>query len=440
MADRQGESSDGGEGGAGGGQRSFGRDVVWNMGGFAALALSGVLVNLVIGRFYGPAVLGVFNQVLAFYILAAQFAVFGVHFSVLRRVSVLSAAAGTEARQEIAAEVGSALVAVAGVASFVVLAGFLFTPAIGLIVGSDDVMTGWLFVLPGLWLYSVNKVLLNTVNGLHHMRAFAIFQSSRFLLVLAFVFLWMAMDYSGPSIAASISLGEVVLSVGLAGYLGRHVALRAVLEFERIRTHLVFGFRSALSGSLSELNTRVDVLVLGIFLSDTAVGIYSIAALVMEGISQLPIVVRNVLNPTIARLLEAGRQAELEVEIRKIARLTYGGVAVAALIACLVFPFFVEIVLGNPRYLDGLPSAIILALGIVAAAGYLPLDMLLVQGNRPGTQTIFKALVVLSNLVLNFALVPFLGMEGAALGTAGAYVLYVVWMKILARRTLGLTV
>lgn len=46
--------------------------------------LSGLLSTLLIGACYGPAALGAFNIVYAFYIILSQVAAFGVHHSVLK--------------------------------------------------------------------------------------------------------------------------------------------------------------------------------------------------------------------------------------------------------------------------------------------------------------------------------------------------------------------
>jgi len=43
----------------------FGRDLIWNLVAFAILGASGILLNVIIGRYYDASVLGVFNQVFA---------------------------------------------------------------------------------------------------------------------------------------------------------------------------------------------------------------------------------------------------------------------------------------------------------------------------------------------------------------------------------------
>ena len=63
-------------------------DIAWTMGCLVVLAASGILINLIIARLRDAAALGVFNQAYAIYIVASQFAVFGLHYSVLRHAAL----------------------------------------------------------------------------------------------------------------------------------------------------------------------------------------------------------------------------------------------------------------------------------------------------------------------------------------------------------------
>lgn len=70
-------------------RRRFVLDWSANFVSLGFLAISGLLINSLVTKFYGPAALGVFNQVFAVYILAAQLATAGVQYSVLRYVAAV---------------------------------------------------------------------------------------------------------------------------------------------------------------------------------------------------------------------------------------------------------------------------------------------------------------------------------------------------------------
>jgi O-antigen/teichoic acid export membrane protein len=203
------------------------------------------------------------------------------------------------------------------------------------------------------------------------------------------------------------------------------------------RAHLAFGVKAVLSGMLLELNSRVDVLMLGLFLGDAEVGVYSFAALFAEGFYQLVVVLQNNYNPLLARLIAGGQREALEAVTRQRRAATYVLMGLAGLCLVLLFPHAVELLTGRPEYLAGRGAFIILVLGIVAGAGYLPFQGALSMAGLPGWHTLFMLLVVLSNVAGNWLLIPWLGLEGAALATALAFLFSVLLLWWMVRRLVG---
>ena len=62
----------------------FADGLVWNYVSTLFLAAGGFLFSIIIAVFYDEEVLGVFNQIFAYYILLSQLAVFGVHLALTR--------------------------------------------------------------------------------------------------------------------------------------------------------------------------------------------------------------------------------------------------------------------------------------------------------------------------------------------------------------------
>lgn len=80
----------------------------------------------------------------------------------------------------------------------------------------------------------------------------------------------------------------------------------------------------------------------------------------------------------------------------------------------------------------------VLAAGIAATSGDQPFLMLFSQLGHPWTQTLFIAGFCLGNVLLNLALIPPLGIHGAALATALSFGVMAWLLRVLARRTLHL--
>ncbi|MBX7244598.1 MAG: oligosaccharide flippase family protein [Candidatus Sumerlaeaceae bacterium] len=415
----------------------FTRDVLWNVGSLAILGASGLIVNAVILAARGPDALGVFNQVFAFYIVLSQIAVGGLQFSALRHCSYVQ-----DDREECARIASSALALVA-MAGVVVCAGlFAARHWIGRVLDSPGVGEGIAYMAPGLLFFSLNKVLLMVLNGLRHMRAFAVFQALRYILLVAGIVGVIGLGWPAPRLALSLTFAEVILFVVVLVYLQVQVLkLSWILtpEFKAwMPRHISFGLRGVLSGVLTELNTRVDVLMIGLLMSDKQVGVYSFASTFAEGFAQLNNVIRQNADPVVGRLFSEGRQSEIQEVSRKIRRTFFPIMMGLGALLIATFPIVIYVLAKKDEVWGSWMVFAILVTGVALSSGYRPLISLLLQGGRPGA---FSALIATSatlNVALNFALIPVLGINGSALATAVVFCGEAVGIIILARRLFGI--
>ncbi len=417
--------------------RKFGTNVLWNMASLGFLAFAGLLLNFVIARFYGASALGLFNIVFALYIFLSQLGVLGIHFSVLRYVSEHA----TSEPEKAAQSVTGALMLVTAVSTAVTVAAVLATPLVRWIYPIEGITTAWLAILPGLWCFSINKVLLAVLNGAEYMRAFAVLQALRYIFILLALGCVLVIRPAAEWIVFVISAAEVLLLLVLAGVVHTifpNLDWRGGRNW--IRTHLDFGLRVFLSGTIGELNTRIDVLILGSMLDSTRAGIYSVALLLAEGFAQAIVVMRNNINPVITRDLLGGDVEAFTRFARRISGFFALFMLVAGTLLVAGFALTVTWLLPDAKFeLAIVPLAILIA-GLVLASAYMPFGMILSQSGRPFEQTLFAGAVLGSNAVLNILLIPPLGITGAALGTSLSYVVTAVLLIFIMRRVYGIKI
>jgi O-antigen/teichoic acid export membrane protein len=424
-------------GGDGAPGRKFSRDVTWNLASLFVLGVAGVAINALIATFGGPAMLGVFNQVYAFHIVLSQLAVGGVHVSVLRHTAL---DAGRPDR--LARLTPPALLATLAVAVPVSAAVWAGAGLAGRWMDSPGVAVGLRLAAPGLAVFAVNKTLLMYLNGLRHMRAFASFQALRYLLLLATVAAIMISRWPGDFLPLALTLSEAALLPPLLGFaIRKGFSLRpreeSAVWFVR---HLGFGSRGFLSGALMEMNTRVDVLMLGYFLPDAPVGLYSFAATLAEGLAQVPHIVRQNMDPILGRCFGDGVAARIPELTRRIRRVFVPAMASLTLAAVCAYPLVFLLFLPGERLAPSWLVFAVLAFGVTANAAYRPFLGILIQGGRPGTHTGLVLAVTFSNVALNAALIPPLGLAGAALATALALGVEALLLARLSRRLFGLRI
>jgi O-antigen/teichoic acid export membrane protein len=308
------------------------------------------------------------------------------------------------------------------------------------VLDSKAVGVGLVYVLPGLFLFAINKVGLARVNAHRHMRAFAVFQAGRFVLYLGVLAAMIVLKTDGDVLPVMFSVGEAILFVGVMAYIALALPSGPLKDVGGwCRRHLSFGSRAAGGNVLLDMNTRVDVLILGLFVSDARVGIYSFAAILADGFNQLSVVLRTNANPILAQTFAQGGGIALAERVRRGVCLAYRFLVPIGLLALACFP--VLFLVGVDRmFLESWWLLAMLMAGSLLAAGYLPFQMILGQTGHPGAQTCVIAILFLTNVVLNVALIPWLGAAGAAAATAIALGTHVLCLKAFVHRVLDIRI
>jgi O-antigen/teichoic acid export membrane protein len=419
-----------------GGTAKLQRDVLWNLLPVALLAIVGLGLNFVIAKGWGSTELGVFNLATMAVFCLAILGAGGLQFAVLRAV-----AEAPEDRDRVAAVVVGALLpnlALAALATGLCLA---IRHPIGALLGSPAVAEGMLWAAPGVFCFSINKVLFGVVNGLRRMRAFAIYTSLRYLLIAASLGLAAVLSLDGAHLAVVWTITEGVLLLVLTVELIATVSLRRSAGWlAHARAHLDYGARGVVATLGLEINSKLDVWMLGVALPENQVGIYALASTLYEGILQIAVVLQNNVNPLLARHLATGERSQAERLVWRMRRWLVPTALVGCALAAALYPFLIPWLVGDPIFAEATwPFAILMA-GAVLASPNLPFASLLLMGGRPGWHTIHVLATVAIAFVADLALIPSLGATGVALGTAIGLAASALLLSALARWRLGLRI
>ena len=414
--------------------RQFTSDLLINYVSFTAAAGGGLLFLFLMAHFLGMAGLGVVSLVLALYVVIAQLAVGGIHYSALE-----SASRKHESPKGKVDELWAAIL-IAGLWGAIVAAmAYLSADLAGHLFSSSEVEKGWRIVSLGLVLFAVNKTSAAILNGLNHMRRFA-FQLSLRAILLAGIGGSIAATTKDPVLVCWALLGaELGVTIFLLGSLFGVLGFPTTAAFNRrhLTKHVIFGVRSLWSGLSYEINIRLDVLVVGIFLSDASIGLYALVAQIAEGFLNLLIVIRNQLAPLLGKLSNPLDVNAIQALAR---RLLITLLPVAAFVAALGLWAYAPVMIWlfpGEGYEAGLPILAILLGGLIMSAWLLVLDTLLVVTGHPRAFSLLMVLVVITNLLANLTLVPILGLIGAALATAISMVSLGLYLTLITRQKLG---
>jgi O-antigen/teichoic acid export membrane protein len=143
------------------------------------------------------------------------------------------------------------------------------------------------------------------------------------------------------------------------------------------------------------------------------------------------------LNPILVGMVKSAHWQHAKLLLRSTRYYASGAALAGAICVVMFFMFTIHYIAPEKGLQQGLSSLIILLVGLTVVSAYIPFENLLMVSGFPFYQTIQNLSVVLTNSVLNIALVPLIGIDGAALGTAVSYCAGIAVLVVLARRLLG---
>jgi O-antigen/teichoic acid export membrane protein len=404
-----------------------------------ALALAGVVLNLAVGRVYGFEGLGVFSQAMIFFLLLGQVAAGCLAFAALHHFSVHGAHAKQARAYFIALGIPVALIgAVIGIGLWQGAGMF------GALLGSEPLAACLPAVGLAVGLFALNKVLIYALNGMSHFKTFALLQGLRMPLMLAAFFYLVSQDAPSGHFGWIFVTSEIVLFCLSLGFVWRYTKAEP-LRVQAIK-FLIYdvggkGWRGAFIGLLSDVNSKIDVLVLGLLVSDTIVGVYALGAMFADGLRMVLAAIQNIVNPRIAGYVETSNTSAFDALWRDLARIARPLAGAITLCAALFMLYLAPIILGADDIGTSTLVFVTIALATTLAAPALILNQVFTQGDAPHLQTRFLALLAGLNLGLNLALVPLFGPLGAAIGTAVAELaqlaLLLRWLPKILPKTLS---
>ena len=407
---------------------------ILNIGSFGINAIVGLLLNFLIIEFYNSESLGVFNISYAIYIFLSQACVFGVHNSVLKHSSDYS----TD-KIKLGHVLSSSILLVGTWGGGGLILCFFLEDLFMPFYDSKKSLLSFQIILPGVFFFILNKVQFSFINGIGRLKTFAVFLGLRGVLMFVVFAVLLRWEMASEFLSLVFVVAEFILFLVLGLYLIRFYVQKKSLQLDWIKKHISFGGQSFLGSFLMDVTSKTDILVLGLFVSDPLVGLYSFISFFMEGFNQIPMVLRSITSPKINHLYRIGKLSSLEGYLKGIIKKSYFGFIPFGLVCILCFPLITYL---SPQIDLSLSWGIItvLLIGPIIESGYSSVQMVFNQCGFPKTQSLFALFAFLWNLSFNFLLIPIWGIYGAAIATSSAFILKVFLMKYLARQKIGISI
>jgi O-antigen/teichoic acid export membrane protein len=218
-------------------------------------------------------------------------------------------------------------------------------------------------------------------------------------------------------------------SYATAGLLGTVYLVRRTPLFGRgsgvnLKTRELFAFSLPLvfSAIISSVYQDIDTLLLGYFAISTDVGIYnvvySLAKLLLVGLQA----VGFIFMPVLSGLHEDGDETGMRRLYQIVTKWLFSGTLPLFLVVALFPTMTIKITFG-PEYLPAADVLPVLAVAFFTHAVLGPNNQMLTSIGKTRTILYDTVAAAALNLALNIVLIPRYGLLGAAVATAGSYVL-----------------
>lgn len=234
--------------------------------------------------------------------------------------------------------------------------------------------------------------------------------------MLAVALLVVGVGVSAGLVATGVA--AVVMIVGAARVLLPLGRLRVDLGL--FRRLLSYGVRLQVGTLFQVLNFRLDVIILQFFQPLAVVGYYIVAQIVAELVTTLASAFQTSVLPLVANAAdEEDRDRTTAVALRHQSVLTLAAIVVIALLGpvILLVGFGPQFRASLVPMLIILPGTWFLNAGTVVAAS-------LGGRGRPGSASLLSGIALVVTVSLDLALIPWLGVNGAAIASLCAYSAY----------------
>lgn len=250
--------------------------------------------------------------------------------------------------------------------------------------------------------------------------------------ILLFVFLVPFSLGIAGAIAAGV-VGSAVAAIGAVPLVRPWLARRSGWDRDYLITALRLGIPLQVSYLLMLLSVRVDLLVVINLAGRAEAGYYSVALTVGGLAGSVSLAITYAVFPRLAKLGDP----EAQILILRLARYVGAASLAAAAVLCFLAPLVIPAAFGDRFRPAIIPAIVMLISGVVSALQWALTRGAAARGDsRAVLQSFGVTLVVM--LVLDFLLIPFAGLIGAALAAGAANTAGLITVVVRLRRKIGL--
>jgi stage V sporulation protein B len=398
----------------------------WALVSTGFLVLAGFITNIIVGNKLGEELYGVYSLSATIYILVGMVFFVGIPFSLAKY-----SAEFIESNEINQQYYTASLIAI------------IITTAIGgILLYSSRFIIAEIFTIPefvriipllaiGLPFLGIYRTGISRLNGLREMRKMALGDTLRYVLFLILTIVFVSILDGGIYWAVfSLILSDILV----CPFIIWSTKLKQEWDIRNFRDRFFrlgwFGSQIVLARIVEELDVRSSILLVGLFLSKTDVGLYSLASLIASAISVIPQAIQKVTGPAMTELYASKRIVAIKSMMNQVMKLS---MFFLTFIACTLVMFFDNTINllypKQPGFLDATGIFQILAIGAIFYGTTVSISPIFLSMERADITLRIAIIRVITTVAITLFAIKPLGVIGAAFGGAGTgLIVFASWI------------
>lgn len=393
------------------------------------------VITIILGRYLGPAELGLYKMAVTFYGIATLIGAFGLPEATVKYISENKTDKVKYSHIVTSAIITSLIFGLIFAISVYALSGAFA----GLFKMPD--LEGLLKILSIIFPFVLlNSALFAILNGLRKMNTYAagsIFQSILMIVVTA------ALIYLGFGVAGAVA-GIVCSSIGTSAAMAwtcrRDIIISSGEYLRTTRELMNFGVKMFAANLINTINLQADTIFLGYFLTASDVGYYTASTGISRFFWLVPKAIQMISYPATSEYWAKKNHASLQRMIEKSMKYTALALFPTGLGIGLFAGPIVTRIYGQEFINSALPLQILLVATVIFGVACTSIGGSLAGVNRPDLNLKISGVSAVLNIALNIVLIPMFGILGAAVAAATAMLTNAVLFDILTVRTLSVKI
>ena len=408
-------------------KRKFVSDSILTIVSHIFIGTSGLIVNSIIGIYYGVNGLGIFSQGISIYFILSIFANFGLETSAQKHSAQFCTNQSKLKKIFINSFYATLITSVITTAIF-----YLVLILFPQIFKTPEILSFVKLMCLATPLFAINKT-MNAFNvGLRKINIYALIRTTRWILIVFGILFYSKIGLSITSIPKIFIFSELGLAIFLIFINKYYWSSIEVLE---LKLHLSFGIKNMLGNFSNELNLRAPIIIIGQILGDSQAGFFAYVISFARAVVLIPQAIQKTFNPIFTKNWYDQNHKQNEININKVFKHNLISIIPVFFMLYIFFIIYTSLFM-DTKYLNLSPILLVLLIGMAttylfgpfmtffAMTGYLYINIL---------RIIIPAII---NIMLIFSLMNEYGNMGVAIAVSISMIFHLFFMDFLYKKYL----